>query len=105
MKVSCGSFDLPDAEASYLKVSIKINNISLRSYVSECVRGNLLRMRNLYRDRIQVEANRLGITWEECFNLYLFFDPPFSQDEISKAKNFDALITKEYGHTQLGNEE
>ena len=98
-----GNFDLPDAESLYFKAIVRVNDTSARAYVSECVKGNLQRLRNTYRDRIDVKARELGLTWEQAFNLLAFFDD-YSDESIQKAKEMHTTITQDYGQTNLGNE-
>jgi hypothetical protein len=96
MRISNGSFDLPDPEALYLAVVVKIQEKSMRSYIAESVQRNLDQNRDLYRDMIEVEARRLGLTWEQCFNLYAQYSLVCSQS-IESAKNSKPTVFKQYG--------
>lgn len=104
-RINIGNFDLPDMDADYFKVAVKLHESrSQRGLVSESVKGYLHRFRNVLRDRVDYKARELDITWEQAFNLYLNFDEPFTDEMIEAAKTMKPTILKEYGQTNLGNE-
>lgn len=95
-RISLSSFDLPDGEDVYFKAIAKLSG-SARGFVAECVRSYLRENRELYRDRIDVKARELGISWEQCFNLYLHCDPPFTAENIEAVKQLPETIKRNYG--------
>jgi len=97
MRISSGSFDIPDAEGAYLKVVLKLQGTSLRKFVTQAVIDKLTSMRPTYRDCIAFKAQKLGLTWEECFNLYTTYEPPFTRAMIESMKGSQPTITRTYG--------
>lgn len=95
-RISLSSFDLPDGEDVYFKAIAKLSG-SARGFVAECVKHYLKCNRDIYRDRIDIKARELGISWEECFNLYLNFDPPFTDKNLIEVKKMSETITRDYG--------